>query len=806
MKKSNKNSPTNNSADPATIGAKQTDVELAGLSGPVRQVKQICYKAHRRSNSIVKGKVEVSVDRNYSIFYNEKGNKTEEQFFGTGGWSTKKIYNKQGLPVEESSCHLNGDLMNKTTKKYDALGHLLENIQYDNIGNITMKILAKYDDYPSLKNAAEPFRPENIAGQGNKIEECVYNAGGLLTCKQTWLYDDKGHLHEMCTYDANDLTIKCEWHYDDKDNMTEVTQYNAGVLTSRTTNEYKYDKQGNKLGYIAHFYHISGTSTTKSVFRCNERGDIIEAKHYDAEGNLTGSHSFTPEYDEQGYKINPYEEMPEEKLESETEECENDSHGNWIKKTTYYTASSITWKKIPVHQYIREITYWGEKSAGEQSVEDFFAEIKSQCDQEFEEEDTGKNLASELSDGQRQWMAEASTVNDPFPLLRYYVLTNEEMPSFLIYAGPYIEALALLNELRDNLDAQIIHSYSTIWNQQEEMLIRYILSFPGRPGYLLRAGQISSEDADEFEIPGFFTDRYDYYDDDEVVYFSQIEIFRPSDDSGRCDEYSDDYEFENELKDYISKCTLRKKPDKPTINMIETTANGFVMKEHAVDDDFEIKDLDVNYGYGFSEFHNELMQRFNTSTKGLVLFHGEPGTGKTYYIRHLLRKMTTGNKVVIYMPPNMVDHLVEPVFMTFLSNEIQAWAAEGNFCVLLIEDAEPLLARRQEGVRIQGITNLLNMSDGILNDMLNLQIICTFNVDLKRLDNALLRPGRLIARKEFKKLSELDANVLAQRLGIKHHFTAPATLGEIYAMLKNKNTLIHDVTPDKDASTIIDDL
>ena len=104
------------------------------------------------------------------------------------------------------------------------------------------------------------------------------------------------------------------------------------------------------------------------------------------------------------------------------------------------------------------------------------------------------------------------------------------------------------------------------------------------------------------------------------------------------------------------------------------------------------------------------------------------------------------------------------------------------------------------------MTNLLNLSDGLLNDMLNLQIICTFNVDLKKLDSALLRPGRLIARKEFKALSELDANLLAQRLGIKHHFKGPATLGEIYALRKNQNTLIHDVAPDRDASTILDDL
>jgi hypothetical protein len=130
--------------------------------------------------------------------------------------------------------------------------------------------------------------------------------------------------------------------------------------------------------------------------------------------------------------------------------------------------------------------------------------------------------------------------------------------------------------------------------------------------------------------------------------------------------------------------------------------------------------------------------------------------------------------------------------MTFLSQTVAEYSEDGLFCVLLIEDAEPLLASRSSDTRIQGVTNLLNMTDGLLNDMLKLQIICTFNVELTQLDAALLRPGRLIARKEFKALPELDANLLAQSLGIKHHFTAPATLSEIYALQKNKNTLIHD--------------
>ena len=126
--------------------------------------------------------------------------------------------------------------------------------------------------------------------------------------------------------------------------------------------------------------------------------------------------------------------------------------------------------------------------------------------------------------------------------------------------------------------------------------------------------------------------------------------------------------------------------------MIEQEGSNFVMKQHPVEDNFEIKDLDINYGYGFQKFHDDLMQRFSSSTKGLILFHGLPGTGKTYYIRHLLRKMVSSRKVVIYMPPNMVDHMAEPGFMTFLMDNVKHWSEQGFNCVLLIEDAVLLVA------------------------------------------------------------------------------------------------------------------
>ncbi len=394
------------------------------------------------------------------------------------------------------------------------------------------------------------------------------------------------------------------------------------------------------------------------------------------------------------------------------------------------------------------------------------------------------NEASEeiLTTEKKKWVMQQYS-SGFFADVRYYIAMNNEYPSHTCYANQDIEAVYLLKLLKENMGAKVVYSYNTVYKTNERMMTRYTVGFPNSR-YLLHATQIQ-EFREYYEPSDFMLKDVDF---DGHVYTSQLDFHHPAEDS----EFRD-MDLEKKFKYYLDYCTLKKKSKRPEIYMIESSDGNFSLQSHTVNEDFEIKDLDLNYGNGFSKFHDELMKRFMNETKGLILFHGEPGTGKTYYIRHLLRKMAVNKKLVIYMPPNMVDYLIQPGFMSFLSDEVNQWARSGYFCVLLIEDAEPLLAARHSETRIQGVTNLLNITDGLLNDILRMQIICTFNVPLKKLDKALLRPGRLLARKEFKPLSQLDANILASRLGIKHNFKSSSSLAQIYSFLKNKNTLIHDV-------------
>ena len=91
-----------------------------------------------------------------------------------------------------------------------------------------------------------------------------------------------------------------------------------------------------------------------------------------------------------------------------------------------------------------------------------------------------------------------------------------------------------------------------------------------------------------------------------------------------------------------------------------------------------------------------------------------------------------------------------------------------------VEDAEKALQSREiENNDI--ISTLLNLTDGIMSDILGMQAIATFNCSMDRIDAALLRPGRLIEAVEFKKFTPEEATRLSNG-----KITTSATLAEIF--------------------------
>ena len=207
--------------------------------------------------------------------------------------------------------------------------------------------------------------------------------------------------------------------------------------------------------------------------------------------------------------------------------------------------------------------------------------------------------------------------------------------------------------------------------------------------------------------------------------------------------------------------------------------NKFHMIEHSDGyfelTDFDIKpfkiDLETHYNDDFQEIHEIITSSLMTKERnGLILLHGIYGSGKTYYLRHLISNI---DRKFIYFPLNMIEAISSPEFLPFISQQPNS--------VLILEDCESLLVHRENGLsNASALSNLLNLGDGLLSDALSVNVICTFNSGLKKIDDAILRKGRLLARYEFKELEVNKARALAEKIGKKANIEKPMTVSDIY--------------------------
>jgi hypothetical protein len=340
------------------------------------------------------------------------------------------------------------------------------------------------------------------------------------------------------------------------------------------------------------------------------------------------------------------------------------------------------------------------------------------------------------------------TASQDFPEAHYLYQTYGKYVSVTLVYRPERNKKLLWSKV---LDALIKFGYESLFKKSiitEERSLNYVYELKNDTDAVL----VSVESVNSIEDSDMST-----YPPAEDVY--SINISATDGMTIECDKIFDTIKSLEEHVEYS-------KPN--NVHLVVSTSRGYDTME------FELPNADINveinYGKSFKPVHEKIIGELSKKNgKGLVLLHGTPGTGKTHYLRYIAS--TIPNKKILFVPPFLTDFITSPEMIPFL--------VENSNSILFIEDAERVVTDRTIGGS-SGVSNILNITDGILSEILNIQIVATFNMDKHKIDSALLRKGRLIAEHCFEALSKEDAQVVLDSLGKQYTAEGKMTLTEIY--------------------------
>ncbi len=179
-------------------------------------------------------------------------------------------------------------------------------------------------------------------------------------------------------------------------------------------------------------------------------------------------------------------------------------------------------------------------------------------------------------------------------------------------------------------------------------------------------------------------------------------------------------------------------------------------------------DIDTSYNDDFKSVSHQIENSIEKNDSGIILLYGQPGTGKTTYIKSLITKYNKSN--FIFIQNEFVSNLLDPDFISFLLKQRNT--------TIVIEDAEKVVASRENN-KESIVSTILQLTDGLFSDYLNIKVICTFNTSLSKVDTALLRKGRMIAMYEFTPLSIEKTNRLLASIN-ENESDQQLTIADIY--------------------------
>lgn len=194
-------------------------------------------------------------------------------------------------------------------------------------------------------------------------------------------------------------------------------------------------------------------------------------------------------------------------------------------------------------------------------------------------------------------------------------------------------------------------------------------------------------------------------------------------------------------------------------------------------------DVDFNpIATPFIEDVDTYIENFLNSKAPVLILQGEPGTGKTTFVKYLLQTMQSkvlkkreNFKAMYSFDENIFE--LSDFYKRLIYDE---------YDVLVLEDINQVLHKNQDSESLNPINKFLSVTDGLISKYK--KIIITTNIESKHhINQALLRPGRCYDVIPFRKLEGVEIDDLCDSVAKDLHLqTESINLSEFYAKCNNE--------------------
>ena len=261
-------------------------------------------------------------------------------------------YIENSIPVESYQYNKKGYLT-ESVKYRDGQGRLQESYEYN-----TKNQLIEYIRHPNPYGYGYSKKTYQYDNKGNKVKGLINDPAEDINHTLTYQYNDQ-NLIEKISYSSDSVIYNAVvYNYDNENNKIGVVSYYSDGRIKQS-DSIKKDDRGNRIEVVSYgegskyqlkynnkdnlieiiYYDWNGELSYKEAYQYNDAGNKVKMTHliYPYKDEMNKIYK----YDTKNNQIEMIETNYEGEINSETNQYQYDSKGNWTQKSISWNTDQL---------------------------------------------------------------------------------------------------------------------------------------------------------------------------------------------------------------------------------------------------------------------------------------------------------------------------------------------------------------------------------------------------------------------------------------------------------------------------------